>query len=84
MRGQWGRAGGQPGSPHGTLVGRVHGRVLGTVESPAELLKLGHTAQNPGVGRNPHSEGPYNHPNPSKRVSFIPSRAPDPTPNTRS
>lgn len=28
----------------------VHGRVLGTVEGPAEFLKLGHAAQDPGVG----------------------------------
>lgn len=28
----------------------VHGRVLGTVEGPAEFLKLGYAAQDPGVG----------------------------------
>lgn len=46
-----GQMGERPGSPHRTLVGRVHGRVFGAMESPTKLLELGHTAQNPGMGR---------------------------------
>lgn len=53
------RAGGeQPRSPHRALVGGVHGRILGAMESPAKLLKLRHAAQHPGVGRDPQSVGP--------------------------
>lgn len=50
---KWVRAGGQPGSPHRALVGRVHGRVLGAMEGPAKLLELGHAAQHPGAGERP-------------------------------
>lgn len=45
--GREGCTGGRPGSPHRALVGRVHGRVLGAMEGPAELFELGHATQHP-------------------------------------
>lgn len=47
----------RPGSPHRAFTDRVHGRVLGTVEGPAEFLKLGHATQDPEVGERPQQCG---------------------------
>lgn len=67
------QAGGrQPGSPHRALVSRVHGRVLGTVEGPAKLLKLGYTAQHPGVEGDTASEDPSGCSNPAAGIDFCP------------